>query len=140
MRTAPHSDAVLLGEVLSHTKNSLELRVIESWRGTEIRETVRLWGDNGEQCRPYVSEYPIGTTWVFALSAVTPELGKGLATASEETEMQAERSEYVVSVCGEYSLQVYAGSAMGVLRGKSRAAGRTGISLARLRSKVARWP
>jgi hypothetical protein len=69
---------------------SMTLEVQESYKGKPKSRQIVVWGDNGMICRPYVTQFPIGTEWVFALSP----------------DSWTEKGELAVSVCGEYSLQV----------------------------------
>src|SRR5262249_24186430 len=43
------------------------IEVIQPARNAAVGEKIRVWGDNGMLCRPYVSAFPPGTEWVFAL-------------------------------------------------------------------------
>jgi hypothetical protein len=54
-----------------------------------ISSSIVVEGDNGIQCRPYVTKYPIGSTQIFAISRT--EMGGGIG--------------YAISACGEYALQ-----------------------------------
>jgi hypothetical protein len=106
---------IILGEVLSYHKNSMEVQVIEVIKGTERRNTIRIWGDNGALCRPYVSLFPIGTTWLFAISALpTKTVGEQLKTGSEKGFISSSgNKEYAISVCGEFWLKVRHDEAVG---------------------------
>jgi hypothetical protein len=106
---------IILGEVLSYHKNSMDVQVIEVIKGTEDRKTIRIWGDNGALCRPYVTYFPIGTTWVLAISALpTKTVGEQLKLGAEEGFISSPgNKEYAISVCGEFWLKVRHEEAVG---------------------------
>jgi len=114
-KVALHKEVIILGEVLSYYKNSMDVQVIEVIKGTEIRNTIRIWGDNGALCRPYVSLFPIGTTWLFAVSALpTKTVGEQLKSGSDEGFISSPANkEYAISVCGDFWLKVRHEEAVG---------------------------
>ncbi|MEH2051386.1 hypothetical protein [Nostoc sp.] len=58
------------------------------------------------QCRPYVTQFPIGTDWVLALSK----------------DLRTEKRELAISGCGEYWLRVDGSNVVGkVTDGSSKA-------------------
>ncbi len=69
---------------------SMTVEVQEVYKGKITSRQVVVWGDNGMICRPYVTQFPIGTEWVFALSP----------------DSWTKKGEIAISVCGEYALQV----------------------------------
>ena len=106
LEVTTRSSAILLGKVDSHKDNSLIFEVLEVLRGKEERKFVRIWGDNGALCRPYVMHFPVGSEWVFALSNVSPQQGlEGWYSTGEKTPSGA-KSDYEISICGEFSLRV----------------------------------
>jgi hypothetical protein len=46
---------------------SMMIEILEVYKGAPASHTIIVQGDRGVQCRPYVSRFPIGTEWVFAL-------------------------------------------------------------------------
>ncbi len=72
------------------TPLSMTVEVEEVYKGKIKSRKVVVWGDNGMICRPYVTQFPIGTEWVFALSP----------------DSWTKKGELAISVCGEYLLQV----------------------------------
>jgi len=46
---------------------SMNLRVSRVFKGGSVSKTLKVWGDNGAQCRPYVTYFPQNTEWVFVL-------------------------------------------------------------------------
>lgn len=50
----------------SKTPMSMEVKIIEIYKGKESRHAVTVWGDNGILCRPYLSEFKEGQYYVIA--------------------------------------------------------------------------
>lgn len=98
------TDLVVSGEVVQRKGNSLDLRVTEVLRGSEFRETVRVWGVTGELCRADVTDFPPGSHWVMALQRIdeVPEGGFNPATPNIS---YGRRGDYSLSRCGVYWLQ-----------------------------------
>ena len=96
-KVALGTDLVVLGEVRSYYRHSMDVAVIEVLKGGEDRREIRVWGDSGALCRHYVTAFPRGTRWIFALKRL------GEPTARD----------YAISVCGEYWLEVLDGQVAG---------------------------
>ena len=81
------------------TPMSMEVEIIEIYKGKEARKTITVWGDNGALCRPYLSRFDIGKYYVIAFDE-----------GSDLTEINANKTEkktdYSISVCGDYWLNV----------------------------------
>ena len=73
---------------------SMEVEIIEVFKGSETRKKVTVWGDNGMLCRPYVSKFSKGEYYILALS----EGEEGYGHAAEK------RTDYHVSSCGTHWL------------------------------------
>jgi hypothetical protein len=95
------SELVIRGRVIEYvwhkddrgkkrTPLAMTIEVKEVYKGAAKLGKIVVWGDNGMQCRPYVTKFPIKTEWILALSK-DPSTAKG---------------ELAVSACGEYWLQV----------------------------------
>ena len=66
-RVALGTDLIALAEVRSYYRHSMDVTIVEVLRGIETRQAIRIWGDDGALCRPYVTAFPHGTRWIFAL-------------------------------------------------------------------------
>jgi hypothetical protein len=91
MDIAPSCDLIVLAEVIKYRKvdgleQAMDVRVLSVLSGKESHKTIRVWGDDGTSCRPYVAQFPLRSTWILAL--------------------QPHESDYRISVCGEYWLKV----------------------------------
>ena len=130
---AHSADLVVRGKVLSYKKNSMKVTVLEVLRGRESRRTIRIWGDNGAQCSPYVSSFPIGTEWVFAVRRTTSEAERGYFKRENTPEEWKKWGDFRISICGEFWLQVTGSKAVGIVRGTDLAGPKEEISLRDLR-------
>ena len=91
------TDLVVLGEVRGYERHGMDVRVLEVLKGREPRRTIRVWGDTGALCRPYITSFPIGTRWILAVHrSRTP--GEG---------------DYAIQFCGEHWLEVRGDQAVG---------------------------
>ncbi len=45
---------------------SMEVEIIDIYKGIETRKTIIVWGDNGNLCRPYLSNFKEGKYYVIA--------------------------------------------------------------------------
>lgn len=86
----------------------MEVEVIEVLKGRESRRTLTIWGGNGDLCRPYISNFKKGSTWVIAFSPGSNSRGH-----SKESE-----NDYTISICGEFWLPVERGRITGVIEGQ----------------------
>lgn len=124
---APETELVILGEVSRHEENSLYLVVEDVLSGEETRKEIRIWGDTGDLCRPYVSKFPPGTTWVFAVFPVSPKVGRGNAWFG----WGGRKTDYAISGCGEFALAVEGEHVTGYLK-RSRGMQKETMSLQEL--------
>jgi hypothetical protein len=99
----------------------MEVEVSEALKGDPKGANVRIWGDTGILCRPYVTAFPVGTEWVFAVHS-NPEKAEG---------------GYVISACGEYAVRVQKDSVTGKLTPTKTDTGRSEtMSLKELRTRL----
>jgi len=111
-KVAPGKELIVLGEVMDHYKNSMEVQIIEVVKGTEERKTIRIWGDTGALCRPYVAHFPIATRWLLAVFPL-PEKTAETRPSWQGFASPPGRREYAISVCGEFWLEVRGDRAVG---------------------------
>jgi hypothetical protein len=102
---APQSELVILGRILGYygeergVKLAMDVEVIEIFQGKTDQRHIRVWGDNGMLCRPYVTQFPTGTEWVLALNS--PGSKPGYSDG------------YAISICGTFYLQLDGGQVLG---------------------------
>lgn len=46
---------------------SVEVTILKIYKGKEKRKTVKVFGDNGQLCRPYIQNFKPGETWILGL-------------------------------------------------------------------------
>jgi hypothetical protein len=98
LKVAPAAELVLRAKVRGYYGRSrgvdlaMDVEVQEVFKGATKASRLRIWGDNGAQCRPYVSGFPVETEWIFAISKLTGERGRD--------------GDYFIGGCGEYWARV----------------------------------
>src|SRR5882724_4565572 len=103
-KVALATELVVLADVRSYERHGMDVAVIEVLKGEEVRRTIRVWGDDGALCRPYVATFLRGTRWIFALQR---EPGSG---------------DYMISGCGVFWLAVRGAQAVGLVTATERGA------------------
>ena len=99
------ADLVLAAEVISRKGNSVDMRVEELLRGDPYRDTVRVWMQTRDYCRPEAELFPEASRWVLALrriEAVPP----GGFDPSTPNQSYGREGDYILSSCGGYWLAV----------------------------------
>lgn len=98
LNVAPGTPLIVRARVVGHSMRSrdvdlaMDVEVLEVLKGSAKGKRIRIWGDNGAQCRPYVSAFPVQTEWFFAITELRED-GPG-------------NGDYVISVCGEFWARV----------------------------------
>ena len=111
---APAADLVILGEVQAIKGNAVDVLPEEVLKGSLWLDTVRVWMQARDYCRPPADTFPPGSRWVMALSQIdeVPEDGFDPFTPNESF---GRREDYVLSSCGGYWLRVNGNTATGNL-------------------------
>jgi hypothetical protein len=131
------SDAPILirAKVLSYHGNgkysklplAMDVELHEVLRGDVPEGTsLRIWGDDGHLCRPYVTRFPIGSEWILALNG--PGSKPGMSPGPS------------ISACGEYWLEVKGEMAAGNIDGPAPDSPKQERRLAELRSLLVASP
>ena len=89
-----NADIVVLAYKVMDMQHGMKIKVVQVIDGTEIRDTLTVWGDNGILCRIYTASFAINDTLVFGLHNC--DLLGGVTL--EQTD------HYQISVCGIYWL------------------------------------
>lgn len=110
-RVSPTSDLVALVKINKYltfkniydnpTPISMEVEVLEVFKGIENRKRIKVWGDFGHLCRPYLNQFSVDSLYVIAFHKGK----KGDFEHKEETE-----NDYSISNCGEYWLKANSNS------------------------------
>lgn len=45
---------------------SMTVEIIKKYKGAELRKRIKIWGDDGAQCRPYIAEFKVGKCYLIA--------------------------------------------------------------------------
>lgn len=86
--TAKNSELVALVKVISFDEYldreilgfdgkmpySMTVEIIKQYKGTNHKKTIKIFGDNGILCRPYLSEFKINEYYLIAPNALESEL------------------------------------------------------------------
>ena len=84
------------------TALAMDVAVLEQLKGPALPREIRIWGDNGALCRPYVSQFPLGSEWI-------------LAVYPQRREIEGS-PDYVIPGCGAYWLRVEGERVRGQIR------------------------
>jgi len=79
------------------TPMSMEVEIIKTFKGSEIRKTITVWGDNGYLCRPYLSKFDTAKYYVIAFN-------KGSDGSQGSVHKDEKQTDYSISICGNYWL------------------------------------
>ena len=57
---------------------SMTVEIVKKYKGSELRKRIKIWGDNGILCRPYISNFEVGKFYLIAPSIIEndSEIGK----------------------------------------------------------------
>ena len=104
VKMAPHTQLVALVKVSKFltfkdiygekTPMSMEVEIVETYKGIENRKTITVWGDPGHLCRPYLSTFKEEQYYVIAFYRGYPNHGHNNEKATD----------YSISNCGAFWL------------------------------------
>lgn len=119
LTVAPQSALVVRGRVLRHTggdaatrqpATEMEVEVLEVFAGELSQKVITVSGDNGNQCRPYVDGFAVGSEWVLALG---PSVRDERVARLSYLMNAPDKGDYAISNCGTYWLEVKDGRVAG---------------------------
>lgn len=118
------ADFIISGQVITQKGNSADVRIDQTLfdralNTKEFNPTVRIWGDNGDLCRPPIDDFPVGSEWLLALHKITDEVD-GRFNPFTPNVSYGRINDYYLSQCGVYWLPLSEGMAHGNLLGKHR--------------------
>lgn len=102
---APSSDLVIRGVVDAIKGNAVDLSSIEVLKGEFWLDSTRVWMKTGNYCRPPVTEFPLGSSWIMALERIDT-LPEGGFNPSTPNQSYGRVNDYILSSCGGYWLRV----------------------------------
>lgn len=74
----------------------MEVEIINTYQGNETRKKIIVWGDPGNMCRPYLSQFKEGQHYVIAFNQEYPNNGND----------GEKPTDYSISNCGAFWLSV----------------------------------
>ncbi|WP_414981026.1 delta-aminolevulinic acid dehydratase [Congregibacter sp.] len=104
------ADLVIAGRILSIKGNAVDVAVEESLRGRTYLDSVRVWMETRDYCRPPAEDFPVGSRWVLALKRIHEVPGDGF-DPSTPSQSFGRVDDYYLSSCGGYWLD-YSGEAV----------------------------
>ncbi len=111
---APTADLIVIGEVRSIKGNAVDLVPEQILKGAPWLDTLRVWMQTRDYCRPPAAHFPAGSRWIMALSEIreVPEDGFNPSTPNQSF---GRPFDYALSSCGGYWLRVQGNTATGNL-------------------------
>ncbi|MFK7830510.1 MAG: delta-aminolevulinic acid dehydratase [Congregibacter sp.] len=105
-----NADLIVAGTVATHKGNAADFMIEDTLRGPDYHETVRVWLQTGDYCRPPIEDFPLASRWVLALKSIT-ELPPGGFDPGTPSLSFGRVGDYYLSSCGGYWLD-YSGEAV----------------------------
>ncbi|HCS27215.1 MAG TPA: hypothetical protein DIW43_07160 [Spongiibacteraceae bacterium] len=99
---------IVLGKVLSHKGNSMDLQVHEVLQGKLYREEIRIWGEVGSLCRAELSNFADGSEWLLVLDTITTVPDKGFNPNTPNISF-GRKDDFSLKRCGVYWLEHHNG-------------------------------
>jgi hypothetical protein len=66
-------DNYLPDEILGYKRKmpqSMTVEIIKKYKGSETRQKIKIWGDNGNLCRPYIANFAIDDYFLIAPDSI----------------------------------------------------------------------
>ena len=118
-RITDKADLIVSGQIVASKGNSADLDIDRllidrAVQFTEFRDVIRIWGSDGRQCRPDITDFPVGSQWVMALKKITEDIPDGFNPNTPNVSY-GRVNDYYLSKCGSYWLQLSEGYVTGNL-------------------------
>ena len=111
---ASTTDLVVLAEVHTIKGNAVDLVPEQVLQGDFWLDTLRVWMQTRDYCRPPADDFPVGSRWVMALSQIQ-EVPEGGFEPSTPNQSFGRPYDFTLSSCGGYWLRVNGSAAIGNL-------------------------
>ena len=111
---ASTTDLVVLAEVQAIKGNAVDLVLEQVLQGEFWLDTLRVWMQTRDYCRPPADNFPVGSRWIMALSQIQ-EVPEGGFDPSTPNQSFGRPYDYTLSSCGGYWLRVNGSTATGNL-------------------------
>ena len=111
---ASTTDLVVLAEVQAIKGNAVDLVLEQVLQGEFWLDTLRVWMQTRDYCRPPTDDFPLGSRWIMALTQIQ-EVPEGGFDPSTPNQSFGRPYDYILSSCGGYWLRVNGSTATGNL-------------------------
>ena len=111
---ASTTDLVVLAEVHTIKGNAVDLVPEQVLQGDFWLDTLRVWMQTRDYCRPPADDFPVGSRWVMALTQIQ-EAPEGGFNPSTPNQSFGRPYDFTLSSCGGYWLRVNGSAAIGNL-------------------------
>lgn len=111
---ASTTDLVVLAEVQTIKGNAIDLVPEQVLQGDFWLDTLRVWMQTRDYCRPPADDFPVGSRWVMALTQIQ-EVPEGGFDPSTPNQSFGRPYDFTLSSCGGYWLRVNGSAAIGNL-------------------------
>ena len=111
---ASTTDLVVLAEVQTIKGNAIDLVPEQVLQGDFWLDTLRVWMQTRDYCRPPADDFPVGSRWVMALTQIQ-EVPEGGFNPSTPNQSFGRPYDFTLSSCGGYWLRVNGSAAIGNL-------------------------
>ena len=111
---ASTTDLVVLAEVHTIKGNAVDLVPEQVLQGDFWLDTLRVWMQTRDYCRPPADDFPVGSRWVMALTQIQ-EVPEGGFNPSTPNQSFGRPYDFTLSSCGGYWLRVNGSAAIGNL-------------------------
>jgi len=101
------SNLLIVGYKINNFYHGMSIKIVQILEGSESRDTITVWGDNGMLCRHYSGNFSINDTIVFALHNC--DLNGNLLGGIGHEKID----HYQISNCGVYYLDYNNGHVFG---------------------------
>lgn len=98
------ADLVINALVIKNKGNAIDLLPLDIMRGELWQDTIRVWLKTDDLCRPAVDNFPVDSTWVFALHKITENVPGGFNPHTPNISY-GRVGDYSLSNCGGYWLK-----------------------------------
>ena len=105
---------MVLAEVQTIKGNAVDLVPEQVLQGEFWLDSLRVWMQTRDYCRPPAENFPSGTRWIMALSQIQ-EVPEGGFDPSTPNQSFGRPYDYTLSSCGGYWLRVNGNTATGNL-------------------------
>lgn len=108
LQNDPNIKSVVMVRKTSAYLHGMNVELVQQLGGETVPQNFIVWGDNGLLCRLYCDNWNVGDTIIMALHACDLA-GNWDSTGAEQS------SDYMISVCGVYFLNVIHGQVSGYI-------------------------